>query len=166
MIHVKGFDQLAKAMDELPAKIEKNVMRGALRAAAKDATLPAVKAQLQANGSVKTGVLMVGLKVSTGGKGGVVLSKVKITGKHAFVAPWLEYGVAAHRIVASKDKSLFFGGLFAKSVDHPGFAPKPFMRPGLETSAPEALMKAGEYMKKRLAIKHGIDTADIEIEVI
>lgn len=164
MVRVKGLSELNKFLQELPAKMERNVVRGALRAGAKEATLPEVKAQLQSNGSVKTGALAAGLKVSTGGRNGTVIAKVKVTGKHAFVAPWLEYGVGAHRIVASKDKSLIFGGLFAKSVDHPGFSPKPFMRPGLDASATQAVVRAAEYMKKRLATKHGLDTSDVEIE--
>ena len=164
MVHVKGLKELNAALQTIAPRLERNVLRGALRAGAKDAILPEAKVQLAANGSVKTGELQRGLKVSTGGKGGRVIANVKVTGKHAHVAPWLEYGVAAHTITAKKSGWLSFGGLFAKSVEHPGFAAKPFMRPALDGKATEAVVKAAEYMKKRLATKHGIDTADINIE--
>ena len=158
-VRVKGLSELNAFLQELPSKVEKNVLRGALRAGAR-----VVQAEAKANVPVDTGTLRAGLKVSTGGKGGMVMAKVKATGKHAFVAPWLEFGVGAHAITARKGGWLFFGGAFAKSVDHPGIAPRPFMRPALDSRAQAAVVAAGEYMKQRLASKHGLDTADIEIE--
>ena len=89
--------------------------------------------------------------------------KVKATGKHAHIAPWLEYGTAAHKITA-KGKGMFFGGLFVKGVQHPGSRPKPFMRPALDGRAQDAVSAAARYMKQRLATKHGLDTSGIEVD--
>ena len=158
LVHVKGLSEINKFLQELPAKVEKNILRGALRAGAKP-----VLEQAKANAPVKTGVLAKGLKISTSGKGGTVIAKVKAGGKHAFVAPWLEYGTAPHKITSKGGGWLFFGGLFAKSIDHPGLSPRPFMRPALDTQANAAVLTAANYMKNRLASKHGIDTADIQI---
>lgn len=160
-VRVKGLSDLNALLQELPAKMERNVLRGALRAGAR-----VVQAEAKANVPVDTGALRAGIKVSTGGKrgaAGVVIAKVRVTGRHAFVAPWLEYGVAAHTITARRGGWLFFGA-FARSVEHPGFAPRPFMRPALDSKAQAAVVAAGNYIKQRLATKHGLDTADIEVE--
>ncbi len=162
LVHVKGLSELNKLLQELPVKLEKNVLRGALRAAAK----PVLQAAKE-GAPVKSGLLRDGLKISSGrGKPGTVVAKVKVTGKHAFIAPWLEYGVAAHKITAKKGGWLFFGGMFAKSIDHPGFSPRPFMRPALDGQAQAAVLAAANYMKTRLQTKHGLDTSDVEIEAL
>ena len=49
-------------------------------------------------------------------------------------------------------------------VQHPGIAPRPFMRPALDGQGKNAIVATGEYVKKRLAKKHGLDTADIAVE--
>ena len=158
-VKVKGLADLNKFLQQLPAKVEQSVLRGALRAGAN-----VVMAEAKANVPVDSGQLRDGLKVSTNSRRGRVTAKVKATGKHAFIAPWLEYGTAAHKITAKKGKGLFFGGLFVKGVQHPGSRPKPFMRPALDGRAQDAVVAAAEYMKRRLATKNGLDTSSVEIE--
>lgn len=158
LTHVKGLKELAAMLQTLPAKLEANVLRSALRAGAN-----VVKAEAVRMAPVKSGLLRAGLKVSTNNRRGTVTAKVKATGKHAYIAPWLEYGVAAHKISGKKGGWLSFGGLFAKSVQHPGFAPRPFMRPALDSQAQAALVAVGNAIKKRLT-KEGLNTADVEIE--
>lgn len=189
-VHVKGLAELQKLLDELPAKIEKNIMRGALRAGAN-----VVKAQAQANIHSVSGELARSLRVSTNAKGGKVIAKV-VAGK-GFGAKgtppknlplWVEYGTKAH-LISVKDKpsrmtrrglkdfairtinkmiargSLVIGGnLVGPMVKHPGAAPNPFMRPALDTQAQAAVIAAGEYIKARLATQHGLDTADVMLE--
>jgi len=48
---------------------------------------------------------------------------------------------------------------------HPGVMPKPFMRPALDAQSGAAVLAVGEYIKKRLATKNGLDTSEINIEV-
>ena len=136
--HVKGLAQLQKLLDELPAKMEANIMRGGLRAGGvvmqKEARLQAPK---------KSGTLAKGIKVSTRNKKGVVSATVKTTGKHAYLAPWLEFGTSAHKILPKRAKVLFLGGLFVAGVDHPGSKPKPFMRPAMESKQSDALLAVG-----------------------
>ena len=158
-VKVKGLADLNKFLQQLPAKVEQSVLRGALRAGAN-----VVMAEAKANVPVDSGQLRDGLKVSTSSRRGRVTAKVKATGKHAFIAPWLEYGTAAHKITAKKGKGLFFGGLFVKGVQHPGSRPKPFMRPALDGRAQDAVVAAAQYMKRRLATKNGMDTSSVEIE--
>jgi hypothetical protein len=112
---------------------------------------------------VKSGLLKAGLKVSTKSRRGVVTANVKATGKHAYLARWIEYGTAAHFIKPKKAKSLFWAGLMRDGVDHPGSAPKPFLRPALESQAQAALLAVGEAIKKRLT-RQGLDASGVDLE--
>lgn len=162
-VHVTGLADLQKFLDALPAKMEANVMRGALRAGMKPITAEA-KLQLTRHNSVVTGQIRDGLKVSVRITKGMVLARLRAAGKHAFIAHWLEFtGAKPHEIKPKKRKSLFIAGLLKEIVHHPGFRPKPFMRPALDSQAQNAVVAAAEYIKRRLETKHGLDTADVEI---
>lgn len=159
-VHVKGLADLQKFLDQLPPKLEANVMRQALRAGMK--TVEPVAKQGVHNVS---GKLAAGLKIKTSTRKGVARAKLVTTGKHAFVARWVEFGTAAHYIAAKAGGSLFFRGLFTKIAKHPGSRPKPFLRPALDQQSGAALLATGEYIKKRLAKKHGLDTSGIDLEL-
>jgi HK97 gp10 family phage protein len=157
---VKGLSQLDKFMQQLPAKLEQNVLRGGLRAGMK-VVLPAVKA-----GAPKdTGQMAAGFKLRTAARRGQVSASIRAGGPHGHLAHWMEYGTTAHRIVAKDGGWLFLGGSFAKSVEHPGIAPRPFMAPALIANTGPAIVATANYMKQRLATKHGLETADVEIEI-
>lgn len=161
-VHVTGLDKLQKFLDEFPPKFERNCVRGGLRAGAKKELLPEAQANLMSAGAVKTGELIAGLKVKTSARGGRVTASVVSTGKHAYIAKWIEYGVRPHAIVAKAGGWLSFLGVFVRAVHHPGFAGRPFLRPALDRSGGAAVVAAGEYMKARLE-KGGLDTSDITI---
>lgn len=160
-VRVKGMRELNQFLQQLPVKLERNVLRGALRAGAKP-----VQEQAKRDAPRDTGKLAEGIKIGTKAKGGRVVANVKLTGPHAHIGRWLEYGVAAHQITASTGGWLFFGGNFAKAVQHPGIPARPFMRPALDSQAQAAVVAAAQYMKRRLEEKHGLDTSDIEIEAL
>jgi HK97 gp10 family phage protein len=158
--HVKGLAELQKFLDELAPKMEKNVMRGGLRAGMK-VVLPVARQNIHS----VSGKLAAGLKLSTNAKGGTVTASIKARGEHGYIARWVEYGTAAHVIRAAHGKWLRLpDGTFVSEVLHPGAGAHPFMRPALDTQASAAVVAAGEYIKERLADKHGLDTAGIEIE--
>lgn len=156
LVHVKGFEQLDKFLQELPAKVEKNVLRGGLRAGAR-----VVQAVAAGNIRTDSGELAASLKVSTRARGGEVKATVYTK---VFYARWVEYGTRPHRIEPKNRRALALGGGFVGAVDHPGARPHPFLRPALDTQAAAAVVAVGEYIKQRLASKHGLDTADIAIE--
>lgn len=158
-IHVTGLSELNAFLDQLAPKIARNVLRGSLRAGMK-----VVQPVAKQNALKASGLYAAGLKISTRSRGGTVTASLKATGKHAFLGPWIEYGTRAHSITAKATGWLSFGGIFTKSVMHPGTKPHPHMRPALDTQASAAVVAAAEYMKKRLSEKNGIDTADIVIE--
>ena len=124
-----------------------------------------MREEARATAPYLTGALSKGIKVATRSRQGVVTALVKTTGPHAYLAPWLEYGTAAHRIAPARAKALFLGGMFVASVAHPGSRPKPFMRPAMDSHAGESVVAVGEYVKKRLT-KAGINAAsEVQIEV-
>lgn len=55
------------------------------------------------------------------------------------------------------------GNFVGQSVHHPGAAPRPFLRPALDSQSQAALVAVGNAIKKRLATKHGLDTSDVEV---
>lgn len=157
-VHVKGLAELQKFLSQLPAKMETKIMRGAVRAGA-----VVLRDEAKAQVPVDSGQLRDGLKVSTRSRRGVVSASVKATGPHSYVARWMEYGVAAHPIAAANGGSLFFGGFFHKSAEHPGITPRPFMRPALDNAGGQAVVAAGQYIKTRLT-KQGLEGAgDVEV---
>lgn len=158
--HVKGLSDLQKFLEELPVKMEKNIMRGALRAG-----MNVIRPVAQANINSKSGELAKGLKVRTNSRYQTVMSKLRATGKHSFVAPWLEFGVAAHDVSPRTPGGfLSFLGVFTKKVHHPGFSKKPFLRPALDSMKGAAVVATAEYIKARLMTKEGIDTSGVKVE--
>lgn len=176
-IRVKGLEQLNDFLQQLPANVEKNVLRGALRAGAQ--VVQAEVKQLVPVSPPNTenarlyggyeGALRDSVRVGVIARAGRVIASVKAGGKSknskadAFYAMWVEFGTAAHNIVAKSKRGLFFAGGFARHVMHPGAKPKPFMRPALQMAAQRAVVAAAEYMKKRLATKHGLDTSGVDV---
>jgi HK97 gp10 family phage protein len=154
LINVKGLPDTARLMRGLPVKVEQNLMRGALRAGMKP-----IQAEAKIHAAKATGQLADGLKIGTRKKGGQVQATLKAKGPHGFIAPWIEFGTAAHR----SPGPLSFGGVVLAGVTHPGTRAQPFMRPALDSQALAAVIAAGNYLKDKLASKHGLDTADIEI---
>lgn len=150
---VTGLAELQALLDQLPVKLERNVLRGAMRAGAK-VQLEAAKAAVP----VDSGTLRKSLKIRTSARRGVVKATLTAGDKKAFYARFVEFGTAAHWIKPKNAKALFFG-LFAERVHNPGAKPKPFMRPALDGTVQAATAAAGAYIRARLT-KEGIELPD------
>lgn len=149
-IHINGAKELAQALALLPANIERNIMRGALRAGAK-----VIEADAKANVPVQDGDLKQSLRVSTNRKKGEVSASVKAGNKKAWYYHFVEFGTQPHDITATKAKYLRFiakdgTSVKTKQVHHMGAIEKPFMRPALDKKNAEAIIKAGDYIRSRL----------------
>lgn len=189
-IKTKGLADLQKILDQLPAKIEANIMRGALRAG----LIPVMDAA-KANVNSVSGALASTIRVSTNldRKNRQVVASLKAGAtktRRIYWAHFVEYGTRPHHISVpdsakminsrksrklgkevrehmktfnTRQRSLKIGQQYVgPGVFHPGAKPKPFMRPALDDKAGAAVTAAAEYIKKRLATKHGIDTPDID----
>ena len=160
-IGIKGLNDLQKFLDQLPSKMEANIIRGALRAGAKpirDAAKAAAPTG-EPSGTNKQryrlyqGALRDSIRISgrIDRRDGKITASIKAGGKSkggadVFYANFIEYGTKPHG-------------------KHPGIQPRPFLRPAMDAQAGAAVVAVGEYIKKRLATKHDLDTADIVIEV-
>lgn len=158
-VNVKGLDELQRFMDQLPAKFERNVARGGLRAGA-NVVLPVARANVHS----VSGRLAKSLKIRTDARAGLVTAKVYTK---MFYATFVEYGTKPHIIEPENRKALSFGGRVVHSVHHPGAKAANggfgFLRNALDTQAGAAVVAMAEYIRTRLAEKHGLDTADIQI---
>lgn len=155
-VHIKGGAELQQFLGQLPEKLARNILRSALRKGARVVQL-AAKARVP----VKTGTLRAGLKVKGSLRYNVAKATVITTGRHAYLARWLEYGTQAHTITAGKGKflALLTGSHPVKSVEHPGIRPRPFMRPALDSQAHAAVAAVAAQIRARLT-KAGIDLPD------
>ena len=153
--NLKGGKELQDFLNQLPAKIEQNVMRSALRAGAK-VIADEAKVRVPVGDS---GLLRDSIRVSTRARKGRVSASAKAGDKKAFYWRWVEYGTAAHEIRPKNGKSLFFSGLFSELIDHPGARAKPFMRPAFDNKANEAIQAVGRMIGKRLN-KAGLNAPD------
>ncbi|MDB6061563.1 MAG: hypothetical protein JWM78_1666 [Verrucomicrobiaceae bacterium] len=153
-----GLAELEKALDEFPEKLQRNVLRGAIRAACK-----VIADEAKARVPVLTGTLRDTIRVSVRIVEGVVVGSVKAgsrvkggsgksgAGRGAFYAQMVEFGTAAHFIHAAKGKALAIGaGFFAKTVAHPGAAQHPFFRPAISTKLTAAGQRFADYISARL----------------
>lgn len=145
---IKGLAELHKTLQELPATIERNVLRGGLRAAGNVVRDEAKRlAPPDQTGDLRKSI-RVSMRVRS--KAGWVNANVKAGDKKAWYARLVELGTARHWIRPKSKKSLFFAGLAREAVDHPGAKPKPFMRPAFDTKAQAAIEAMAEYIRQRL----------------
>ncbi len=145
-VKVSGLAELQALLDELPARVEANVVRGGLRAAAKVVELEAKR--LCPVG--KTGALRDSIHVSMRAKHGHISATIKAGGGKVFYAAMVEYGTARHWIKPKNRKSLFVAGLMREAVDHPGAKKEPFMRPAIDGKATDAIQAMADYMRDRI----------------
>ncbi len=172
-IRLKGGPELLRLLDELPKNLERNVIRGGLRAGAK-----VIQQHAKANVPVRTGQLKRTIGIGTRAEGAKLSSYIKLRGKGSYLGVFVEYGVAPHLISVSNaympvretrhgprpvsigkmNKMLRRGNLkigenfVGPVVMHPGHAAKPFLRPALDQKAEEAVNAMGAYIAHRVQI--------------
>lgn len=153
-IEVKGLAELGSLLDGFSAKIERNVVSGALRAGAKIIEAEAKRLCPLAVGNLpkghEPGELRDSIHVSMRTRRGVVTATIKAGSKKAYYAHMVEFGTALHFIKPKNRKSLFVAGLFKEVIDHPGAKRHPFMRPAIDGKKDEALQAIVDYMTTRI----------------
>ncbi|QEH80832.1 HK97 gp10 family phage protein [Sphingomonas sp. C8-2] len=174
---IKGDDQIDALLRDLPMKMSRSVVRGGMR---KLAQVVAEEAKERSRSPIVTRTIGVSTNVLVNG---TIISKVRTRGPGAFMAPWLEYGTAAHLISVSQqalptalDKrgrvrswsigqvnkavrrgSLVIGRAFVgQVVQHPGAHPYPFLRPAVDAKIDAGVQAMADYIRARLE-RHGIN---------
>ncbi|MRV72568.1 hypothetical protein GJ700_12705 [Duganella sp. FT92W] len=155
---ITGGRELDAFLQSLPAKVEKNIMRAALRAGAN-----VLKDEAKANVPVQLGALRKSVRVTTGSKAGVVTASVKAGGPKAWYWRFVEYGTAPHHIGPKNARALALAGVVVRGVEHPGARPQPFMRPALDAKGSAVIEAVAAKIRDRLTAA-GINTAAPETE--
>lgn len=162
-VNIKGLAELQAALAQLPVKMENNILRGALRAGAKIIAKQAAANVHSVSGALAESVRF-GAKVDRAG--GKLTAFIRAGGRGkkgsgkggknpAFYAHMVEQGTAAHIIKANAPNRMLAVGV--AQVQHPGAKKKPFLRPALDLQGQAAVEAVREYIRTRLATKHGID---------
>lgn len=187
--NVKGLAELQKFLDSLPAKVEKNIMRGALRAGA-----TVIRNLARSKIHHISGRLAASIRVTTMAKGKTITARIVAGGAKSDIGNrpiWVEYGTRPHLISVQESEKpinsnasqraagmvrvsmstinrnlrrvLSIGGKFVgPTVSHPGARPRPFMRPALDQGSQKAVVVSGEFIKARLT-KEGLDASEVKI---
>jgi len=163
---VQGLKELHQMLQELPVRIERNIMRGAVRAGAnvyRDAAREAAP--------VDDGILRRSIKTgSTNVKKGKVVVNV---GTDLYYARMVEFGTASFYTGNGKTvgkpykipkkvkgkrrlkKALNFGNVVVNNVTHPGIRPQAFMRRAFDGASDKAVAAFAQYVSTRLDAEIG-----------
>lgn len=145
---IGGGRELDAFLQQLPVKVEKNILRAAMRAGGN-----VFKRGAKQRVPVDEGDLQRSIRITTRTKKGTVYAYVKAGGRRAPHAHLVEFGTKAHKIVAKKDGALAFGAQVVSEVDHPGAKPHPFMRPTFDGEAVSAIAATGAKIRERLTLE-------------
>lgn len=172
-LQVKGLKETMEFLENFPKRIQTGAVRSALTAAAKP-----VRDQARTNAPRETGKLAKAIKTGSPkvNQDGTVSINVRLRGEHSYLGIFHEYGVSPHFIsagnsgksprlltrAANRDgmekagSALKIGNNYVTgAVLHPGFAPRPFMRPALDMKAQEAIDAFGARLASYLKDKTG-----------
>lgn len=168
-VQFTGLADLEKALQELAPKVQKNAIRGALRAGQK-VILQAVKLAAPVGppsfGNRKYGLqagdLAKSARISIRARNGDLVASVKVGNSRVWYAHLVEFGTAAHVIAAQPGHALNVNGRDVKRVLHPGAQKKPFMRPVFDSTTNQqgALEAFAAYMRKRVDAELAPDPAE------
>ena len=162
---VQGLKELHTMLQQLPVRIEKNIMRGAIRAGAN-----VYRDSARQAAPVDDGILKRSIKTgSTNVKKGRVVVTV---GTDLYYARMVEFGTASFytgtgrsvkkpykipktsksgKITKRLKKAIKFNGVIVNNVTHPGIRPQPFMRKAFDGASDQAVATFAQYVSTRLA---------------
>lgn len=151
---IVGGKELDRILQTLSPKIERNIMRGALRAGA----VP-LRDDVKRRAPVDSGQLRESVRITSRARKGQVSASVKVGNFVAWYAHLVEFGTRPHVIKAKAGRAMRVVGIVTREVNHPGITGKPFIRPAADATTPEAIREVTKYIRKRLT-KEGINTPD------
>jgi HK97 gp10 family phage protein len=147
-VEVKGLTELKAALDSMSERLAVRGMRASLRKAGRVFT-DAMRPLIHSTGGMQSKDedvkerkhLADSLRTTTRvSKYGDCNARCGPARKLAYIANFLEFGTKPHVIRATHGKALLLsGGQLVMQVDHPGAAPKPFLRPAFDGNWEKAL---------------------------
>ena len=158
---VHGLKELHQMLQQLPVRIERNIMRGAIRAGANVFRDAARLAAPVDDGVLKRSIKTGSSKVT---KGTVTVN----VGTDLYYARMVEFGTASYytgngrsvrkpyqipklsKTGKRNKKALKFGNVIVNSVTHPGIRPQPFMRKAFDGSSGDVIQQFATYVAQRL----------------
>ena len=179
-VEIAGLSELNKLLQELPVRIERNIIQSGIRNAAN-----IFRDRARANAPQENGILKKAIKTAVNTKYGLTKATIYIdrtkrytvrvgSGKNkttrsstAFYAHFIEFGTGTfysgsgsrskrqpYKIPKPGKKRLTMpdGGV-RTSVEHPGIRPQPFMRPAFDGGQNQALERFRQYIFDRLPIE-------------
>jgi hypothetical protein len=168
----RGGATVRRYIAQLPAELERTVLRGAARAGGKVLVDGAKERSISSD--VDDAIVMK--RKSEPGRITVIITVEK--GWARSVANWLEYGTDAHfisvakeerggksvaRINATDKRSMIIGGKFVgDTVFHPGAKPHPFLRTTLDIDGPKAVAEAQKFINAHVTRSGIIASAEPE----
>lgn len=140
-IRIKNMDALSRALQQFPLRVQQNAAKRAVRQG-----VNVLRDEARVRVPKKSGKLASSIKTTVSTQGNVTVGRVRLKGKHAYLGRFIEFGVAAHFIRAGAKKGgtddpgalKIDGNYVTGTILHPGFAPRPFMRPALDSKGSEA----------------------------
>lgn len=151
--NIIGGRQLDQLLQTLPVKMEKNIMRSALRAGA-----AVILTEVQQRIPTDTGQLRASARITTRYRRGEVSASVKVGNFVAWYAHLVEFGTRDHKIVDPQG-GMSFNGRIVHMVDHPGTTAQPFMRPAADAAHAQAVAAVTAKIRQRLTTA-GINAPD------
>jgi HK97 gp10 family phage protein len=153
--NLKGADAFDEMLKQLPPRVASRVANNALRAGARVMNNEAKRLV-----PVKTGELKASLKVRTRRPKNPAIKAVSfgVRGKEGPLAHLIEFGTSPHPIFSNQGPlSLDHNGqpvvnkegratYVLDKVQHPGFSPKPFIRPAGDSMASQAVDQIGKTL--------------------
>ena len=142
---LQGLSELLADLKTLPDRIEKNVIRTALRRGVTE-----FGREVGSRMPLRTGRLARTVKMKSWKQDGKPVVTLMSGGGRAFYAHIVEAGSKPHIIKPRRAKFLFFGGSAKKVVNHPGTRGKFFIRDSFTQGSDNALRAFIAYLNQRL----------------
>lgn len=144
---VEGLSEILRALDALPERLERTVVRAGLRDAIKT-----IAADLGSRvvAITRTGALAKSLRIRTRKKQGQPHVMLQLGDKVAFYAHMVERGTRPHEIRPAGARSLFFAGRARTLVNHPGAPGRFVVKAAYEAKAEESVEAFRRYVIARV----------------
>lgn len=170
--HVQGFKELDNRLKALPLRLQKNVLRGGLRAGAA-AMQKIVRSNTPVGAANEENVRLYGgyegalrdsVRIATGVEADRIYAIVSVGGESkkgadVFYAHMVEWGTAKHLIkpatkealqIADNGAGFSADGLFFANAEHPGTKPTFFMTRSFDEGVPAFVAAVKKYIDTRI----------------